>query len=166
MIFLRFCEKACEAIVAFFMLILVVMVFVNVVLRFGFSSGIVVTEELSRIVLSALIMVGALLALIQQRHIAMTLLVDRFPAPVKKVLVMVTGSLMLYCNWLLTSGGWTQAELNFSSQYPISGLPMATTYLIASAAGVAFSLVILARMVLILAGRMPAERFFQAASTD
>lgn len=163
---LRFCEKTLEALVALFMFSLVAMVFTNVVLRFGFHSGIVVTEELSRIVLSMLIMTGAIVALIQQRHIAMTLLVDRFPPGLKKVTVVVTGCLMIYCNWLLGSGAWTQASLNFSSTYPLSGLPSATIYVVASLSAAVLSVVLLVRMLLILAGKMPPARFFQAASAD
>lgn len=163
---LRYCEKTLEALVALFMFSLVAMVFTNVVLRFAFNSGIVVTEELSRIVLSILILTGAVVALVQQRHIAMTLLVDRFPPAMKKVTVLLTGSLMLYCNWLLGSGAWMQAKLNFTSSYPLSGLSSATIYVVATVSAALLSVVILARMVLILTGKLPPERFFQAASAD
>ncbi|APX24126.1 MAG: TRAP transporter small permease [Rhodobacteraceae bacterium] len=163
---LRMAEKLLEAMVALLLFALVAMVFTNVMLRFFMNSGIVVTEEVSRIVLSILILSGAVLALIQQRHIAMTLVVDRLPETAKKVVVAVTGAVMLYGNWLLAKGAWMQATLNFSSSYPISGLPMATIYVAATLAGAALALVVAARMVLILAGRMPADRFFQAASAD
>lgn len=163
---LRMAEKLLEAMVALLLFALVAMVFTNVMLRFFMNSGIVVTEEVSRIVLSILILSGAVLALIQQRHIAMTLVVDRLPEPAKKVVVALTGAVMLYGNWLLAKGAWMQATLNFSSSYPISGLPMATIYVAATLAGAALALVVAARMVLILAGRMPADRFFQAASAD
>nr|WP_319484342.1 TRAP transporter small permease [uncultured Cohaesibacter sp.] len=163
---LRYCEKTLEALVALFMFCLVAMVFTNVILRFGFNSGIVVTEELSRIVLSMLILTGAIVAMVQQRHIAMTLLVDRFSPVFKKITVMVTGSIMLYGTWLLGSGAWMQAKLNFSSNYPLSGLPSATIYVVASFSAAMLCLIIFARMMLILIGKMPADRFFQAASAD
>ena len=43
----RFC-RFLEILLAVFMAIMVVMVFGNVVLRYGFNSGIIVSEELSR----------------------------------------------------------------------------------------------------------------------
>ncbi|MBY6004115.1 TRAP transporter small permease subunit [Salipiger bermudensis] len=163
---LRLAEKLLEALVAALLFALVAMVFVNVMLRFFMNSGIVVTEELSRIVLSILILSGAVLALIQQRHIAMTLVVDRLPKGGKKAIVALTGAIMLYGNYLLAKGAWMQATLNFSSSYPISGLPMATIYIVATLAGAALALVVAVRMVLILSGRMEPETFFQAASAD
>ncbi|MEI4472330.1 TRAP transporter small permease [Frigidibacter sp. MR17.24] len=163
---LRFAEKLLEAFVALLLFVLVAMVFTNVMLRFFLNSGIVVTEELSRITMSILILSGAVLALIQQRHISMTLVVDRLPEAAKKVVVLITGIVMLYGNWLLAQGAWAQARLNFSSSYPISGLPSATIYVTATLAGAALALVVAGRMALILSGRMPADRFFQAASAD
>ena len=130
---LRLAERLLEAMVAFLLFALVAMVFTNVMMRFFFNSGIVVTEELSRIALSILIL---------------------------------TGAVMLYGNFLLAQGAWMQAKLNFSSNYQISGLPSATIYVAATLAGTALALVVAGRMVLILSGRMPADKFFQAASAD
>lgn len=48
-----------------------------------------------------------------------------------------------------------QASLNFGSKYAISGLPMATIYLVATLAGAALALVVAIRMALILAGVCP-----------
>lgn len=163
---LRLAEKLLEATVALLLLALVVMVFTNIMLRFFLNSGIVVTEELSRIALSILILSGAVLALIRQRHIAMTLFVDTLPDPARKAVVALTGAVMIYGNWLLAKGAWMQATLNFSSSYPISGLPMATIYVTATLAGAALALVVAVRMALILTGRLPVDRFFQAASAD
>ncbi|WP_108262442.1 TRAP transporter small permease [Mangrovicoccus ximenensis] len=163
---LRLAEKCLEALVALLLFVLVAMVFTNVCLRFFLNSGIVVTEELSRIALSILIFSGAVLALIQQRHIAMTLVVDRLPETLRKALVLLTGAVMLYGNWLLAKGAWMQAKLNFSASYPISGLPSATIYVVATLAGAALAAVVAVRMALILTGRMPSARFFQAASAD
>lgn len=163
---LRLAERLLEAMVAALLFVLVAMVFTNVMLRFFMNSGIVVTEELSRIALSILILTGSVLALIQQRHIAMTLVVNRLPEGAKKIVIALTGAVMLYGNWLLAQGAWMQAKLNFTSSYPISGLPSATIYIVATLAGAALTLVVAARMALIFAGRLPAESFFQAASAD
>lgn len=163
---LRLCEILLEVIVAALMLALVVMVFTNVVLRFAFSSGIVVTEELSRITLSLLVFIGSVLALIQHGHIAMTMMIGRFSPGLKKIAVLATGAIMVYCNWLLADGSWVQAKLNFSSNYPLSGLPSETIYVVAAICGLLMTIIILARMLLILVGRMPPEQFFQSASAN
>lgn len=66
-------RTAKNLLVALLLFALVVMAFTNIMLRSFFNSGIVVTEELSSIVSSILILIlsGAVLALIHQRHIAL-----------------------------------------------------------------------------------------------
>lgn len=163
---LKLAEKALEGLVALLLFALVAMVFLNVMLRFGFSSGIVVTEEVSRIVLSILIFSGAVLAAIQQRHIAMTLVVDRLPRPLAMAAALLGGAVILYCDWLLAAGAFKQAGLSWNATYAVSGLPQATTYVVACAAAVLLAVIVAARMVLLVMGRIQPSDFFSAASAD
>ena len=67
--------KVVEALLAALMLGMVMMVFGNVVLRYGFNSGIVFSEEMSRFCLIWMIMIGAVLAQKENSHF----IVDVFP---------------------------------------------------------------------------------------
>ncbi|WP_374272605.1 TRAP transporter small permease [Paenirhodobacter enshiensis] len=166
MVLFKFCEKALAAFVALLMLTLVAMVFTNVVLRYCFHSSFAATEELSRVVLSVLILAGTVLAFWQTRHIAMTMLVEKLPRPVQTVLVIVVGGVMLWCDALLTEGAWKQAAMNLTSSYPLSGLPSATVYVIAAGAGALLFAITAARMILVLLGKIVPGDFFGAVAPE
>jgi len=161
---LRWAERGLEALVALLLFIMVALVFLNVVLRYGFHSGIIWTDEVTEIVMTILIFAGAVLALVQRQHISMTLLVERLPDPAVRVIALIGGAIMLYCDWLLGQGAFLQAGLAWSARYAVSGLPQATTYVVACAAAVLLAAIIAIRMALVAAGRLAPQAFF--ARTD
>ena len=59
--------------------LMVVMVFGNVVLRYGFNSGITVSEELSRWLFVWMTFLGALVAMREHAHLGTDMLVARLP---------------------------------------------------------------------------------------
>ena len=63
--------KAVEAVLATLLLAMVLMVFGNVVLRYVFNSGIVVSEELSRFCFVWLTFIGAIVAVRDDAHLGM-----------------------------------------------------------------------------------------------
>jgi TRAP-type C4-dicarboxylate transport system permease small subunit len=123
---------------------MVLLVFGNVVLRYGFSSGITVSEEISRWLFVWLAFMGAVVALKNHDHLGTDVLVARLPAAGKRVCLVVAQVAMLHVSWLLLSGAWSQMRINLEVRAPVSGAPMAVLY----ASGVLFgasALLILAR---------------------
>ena len=59
--------------------VMVVLVFGNVVLRYGFNLGITVSEELSRLLFVWLTFLGAIVALREHGHLGVDMLVSRLP---------------------------------------------------------------------------------------
>ena len=57
------------------------MVFVNVVLRYGFNSGASITEEISRYLFVWLTFLGAILAFKDNSHVSVSVLVDKLSPP-------------------------------------------------------------------------------------
>ena len=115
--------------------LMVVLVFGNVVLRYGFNSGITVSEELSRWLFVWLTFLGAIVALKEHGHLGSDMLVSRLPVVGKKIVLAVGHALMLYITWLLFSGSLAQARINSDVEAPVTGLPMAVLY----SAGVVFA---------------------------
>ena len=141
-------------------------VFLNAVLRFGFDSGIMMTEELSRIALVWIVFFGAIAALHGRHHIGMTMLVDKLPAGARRASALATGVLMLGCDLLLVVGASKQALLSLNDGYPVSGLPLAVLYLPAVVAGSLFAVITAGRLVLVLTGRLPFEQLLCAVGED
>ncbi len=112
---LRFFIAAC-------LFLMVVLVFGNVVLRYGFNSGITVSEELSRWLFVWLTFVGAVVALRDHAHLGMDSVVSRLPAWGKKACFVASNLLMLYCVYLFFVGSWQQFLINLGNMAPATGL--------------------------------------------
>ena len=104
--------KAVEAVLAALLLGMVLMVFGNVVLRYVFNSGIVVSEELSRIFFVWLTFIGAIVAVRDGTHLGMDNVVERLSRRGKLACLAVSQVLILVCCAILVWGTWRQHEIN------------------------------------------------------
>jgi TRAP-type C4-dicarboxylate transport system permease small subunit len=118
-----------------FLAAMVVMVFGNVVLRYGFNSGITMSEELSRWLFVWMTFLGALVALRHHAHLGTDSLVSRLPTAGKKICLGLSHLLMLYLCWLLFRGSWQQTVINWGSTSAVMEVSMACFY----ASGLFFS---------------------------
>ena len=116
--------------------LMVVMVFGNVILRYGFNSGITVSEEVSRWMFVWLTFLGAVVALKEHAHLGSDMLVSRLSTTGKKACLIAGHLLMLYITWLVFKGSYEQAKINWDVQAPVTGASVAIFY----GAGVVFSI--------------------------
>ncbi len=123
----RYC-RLLEAMIALLLAVMVVLVFGNVVLRYGFNSGITMSEEMSRWAFVWLTFLGAILALKEHGHLGSDMLVSRLPVWGKKACLIIGQALMLYLTWLLFKGAFEQAKINWDVEAPVSGASMAIFY--------------------------------------
>ena len=136
--FQKIIDHYCTAIgylIAAAMALMVVLVFGNVVLRYGFNSGFTVSEELSRWLFVWLTFLGAVVALRDNAHLGTDMLVGKFGSKGKRICMGLSLALMLYCLWLLFKGSFDQFKVNVDSTSPVMEASMGWFY----AAGMAFS---------------------------
>jgi len=107
---------------------MVVMVFGNVVLRYGFNSGITASEELSRWLFVWMTYLGAVVALRNRAHLGTDSVVSRLPPAGRKACLVVAHVLMLAVCGLLLQGGWKQAVINYPSTSAVMEVSMAWFY--------------------------------------
>ena len=111
--------------------IMALAVFVNVVLRYGFGSGIAASEELSRLLFVWMVFIGATLAYPLGEHMAFTGLVARLrsrPRAMKVMTVLIRVLVILACV-LVAIGAWQQVVVGMNShsvvlRYPAALLPL------------------------------------------
>ena len=146
--------------------LMVVLVFGNVVLRYGFNSGITVSEELSRWLFVWMTFLGAIVALHERGHLGTDMLVGRLGPRGKRACLGLGQLLMLYVSWLLLKGSWQQSVINAEVEAPVTGWPMAIVY----AAGVVFAvstMVILLRDLLLTAsGRLKDDELVMVQESE
>ncbi|HDL5181954.1 TPA: TRAP transporter small permease [Mannheimia haemolytica] len=139
--------KLLEILVVVILSAMSILVFVNVVLRYGFNSSISVTEEVSRYMFVWLAFLGAVLAFSENQHVKVTMLTDKLSPTARNILSVVTDLAMLFCCYLIVDGSWIQFNLNLNNFAPISGLPQGITFLASTVAGVLIGLLIITRIV-------------------
>ena len=124
-----------DALIAAALACMVVLVFGNVVLRYGFNSGITVSEEVSRWLFLWMTFLGAVVALKEHSHLGSDTLVSRLPRLGKRICLITGQFLMLYITWLVFKGSLDQTRINWDATAPVTGLPLAIVY----ASGVVFA---------------------------
>lgn len=106
-------------------------VFVNVVLRYGFGSGIAASEELSRLLFVWMVFIGATAAYPAGEHMAFTSLVGglhKKPKVMMALTLLIRVLVVLACG-LIGWGAWQQVLVGLDStsvvlHYPTALLPL------------------------------------------
>jgi gluconokinase len=107
--------------------VMAVSVFVNVVLRYGFGSGVAASEELSRLLFVWMVFIGATAAYPAGEHMAFTSLVGLLkdkPLPMKLMTSVIRLAVILGCA-LVGWGAWQQVVVGLDSKSVVLGYPTA-----------------------------------------
>jgi TRAP-type transport system small permease protein len=126
-----------ETVIGVILAVMVVLVFGNVVLRYGFNSGIAISEEVSRYLFIWLTFLGAIVAVHEHAHLGVDSLVRVLPRWGKLICVVASELLMLFAVVLLFWGSWKQTLINFATRSPVSEVPLALIYVAGLVASVA-----------------------------
>jgi len=130
----RYCQLL-TVIIVICLVLMVLMVFGNVVMRYAFNSGITVSEELSRWLFLWLIFLGASIAVHEQCHMGSDMVMDKLPPKLQKIGTVVGQLLMLWVTFLIFKGSWAQTAINWEVLAPVTEFSMAWVY----STGVVFS---------------------------
>lgn len=155
--------KGVEAVLALLLVAMVVMVLGNVVLRYGFDTGISASEELSRTAFVWLTFIGAVVATRDGTHLGVDSLLRRLPRRGQLALVVVSELVMLACCVLLFRGTWQQHEVNATTASLITGMPVIWVFGIAYVTSVGIGVLILHKLWRIASGRATDRDIFGAA---
>ena len=101
-----FINRAEDIIIGLLLVLTTLLVFVEVVLRFGFNSGLHWSQEMTNILVGWMVLLGASWALRERAHIGVDFLVEKFSANVRRWIVGLgcIASLVYCC--LIGYGGY------------------------------------------------------------
>ena len=165
----RIIDRVCrlvEILIAALLAAMVAMVFGNVVLRYAFNSGIIVSEELSRWLFLWVTFLGGVVALREHAHLGTDALVSRLPAAGKKFCLVVGHGLMLYVTWLVFYGALAQTRINLQVEAPVTGASMATVYGTGVVFAVFAGLLLLRDLWRVLSGRLADEELVMVKASE
>lgn len=137
---------------------MVVIVFANVVLRYGFNSGIHLSDELSRYAFVWLTFLGAILTFRDNAHVNIETLVARFGRRGRLACMAATQIIVMICAAAMGVGALRLHPLNATMRATVSGIPMNWVSDVVILCGAGVFLIALLRLVSIVTGRIsPAE---------
>lgn len=149
--------QALEVLLVVLLAGMVVMVFGNVVLRYGFNSGIVVSEEMSRYFFVWLTFIGAVVTFRENAHLGVETLVQRFPRNGRLLCMVASDLIILLCMAVLFWGTWKQYPINASMTAAVVGISMIWIYGIGFFTSIGIGALVLIRLVRALTGRITEE---------
>jgi TRAP-type C4-dicarboxylate transport system permease small subunit len=145
---------------------MVIMVFGNVVLRYGFNSGIDVSDEMSRYCFIWLTYIGAMVAMREKGHLGVDTLVKHLGVGGKKLCLFLSEALMLGCNVMFFVGTWEMHELQVSNVSPVVGISMIWIYGIGYVVGAVMGIMNLNVLYRLLTGRLREDELIQVIETE
>ncbi len=136
-----------DVILAVMMMAMIILVFTNVVLRYGFSSGLRQSVELSRLGFVWVVLLGAVTVLHRGEHLAVSeFSIALFPKAVpylrKVIWLVILVSVSMLC-W----GSWQQTIANWNNISQLTGLLAGLFYLAGAVSGFLMCFVALAHIV-------------------
>jgi TRAP-type C4-dicarboxylate transport system permease small subunit len=146
--------------------LMAVLVFGNVVLRYGFNFGITVSEELARFLFVWLAFIGAILALKEGEHLGVDTLVCSVSLAKRKLLYGLSAVLMLVCCAVLLKGAWVQTMINWSVPAPVTGIPMAALYGMGIVTAIGMGSIVTWNLFRLLTGRLSERELVQVHESE
>ncbi|WP_156453422.1 TRAP transporter small permease [Polycladidibacter hongkongensis] len=127
------------------MVLMIILVFTNVVLRYGFNSGLLFSAETSRILFVWVTFCGAILCLRTNDHLELRVIDGLLPKKALFVLRRCVWAIIALCALMLVMGSMNQVNMNWYNALPLSRIPVSVLYLAGVVGGALMGLVALHR---------------------
>ncbi|MEN9892572.1 MAG: 2,3-diketo-L-gulonate transporter small permease protein YiaM [Pseudomonadota bacterium] len=144
--------RLAEGLLVLLLTAMVVMVFGNVVLRYGFNTGIDFSEELSRFAFIWITFLGAIIALRENAHLGLDTLIRVLPRAGRMGCFALSNLMMLGCCGLMFYGTWRQHGIHATTLSPVTELPMIWVYGVGYVASLAMGGLIFGNLVRLVRG--------------
>jgi TRAP-type C4-dicarboxylate transport system permease small subunit len=162
----RFLIRAVETILIIGFACMIALVFGNVVLRYGFDSGIIMAEEVSRVIFVWLTFGGGYLVAREGGHLGMTTVVAWLGLRGQKACRFLSEALSLLCMVLVVIGCWRQIVINIDNHAPITGIPLAVTFMAAFVCGIGIAALNITALWRLVTGRMQPEEYIVGTDSE
>lgn len=144
--YLNLLFRGVEIMIAAFLAVMIVLVFMNVVLRYAFSTGLVWSEEVARLCFIYLVYLGTIGAFRDNRHLGVETILEKVPPRVQKAMYAVVQAIILWVMYLLAQGSWALAMLSRGDRWVATQYPRMLIYMIGVVTGVAIGMIALANL--------------------
>lgn len=117
------------------LVVMIVLVFINVVLRYGFETGILASAEISRFLFVWIIMIGAILCMRDETHLDLRIIDHFISKKIRWLLRRMVYAVIVLSSGMLFVGSARQAVDNWPNISPLSDIPVGMLYLAGAVGG-------------------------------
>ena len=147
--------RSIEALMAFFLAVMIVLVFTNVVLRYVFSTGFEWSEEIARLCFIYLVYLGAIGAMRENQHLIIDSVLSRIPDIWQKVVYFLVQAGIIWMMLVLVRGSWQFVMQNLRDRWVATQFPIYLVYAVGLVTGVSIIVIALANLYRLIVLKRP-----------
>jgi TRAP-type C4-dicarboxylate transport system permease small subunit len=138
--------KGIEILIAFFLAVMITLVFMNVVFRYLFSTGFAWSEEIARLCFIYLVYLGSIGAMRDNRHLLIDSVLNRVPPNCQKIIYALVQGCIIWLMVVLTQGSWGLVIQNLNDNWIATKFPTFLVYASGLVSGIAIGIIALANL--------------------
>ncbi|MDR2803469.1 MAG: TRAP transporter small permease [Treponema sp.] len=146
--------KGIEILIAIFLAIMIILVFMNVVLR-QFNKGFAWSEEIARLCFIYLVYLGTIGAMRDNRHLLIESVLVRIPVFLQKTIYALVQIAIIWLMAILTQGSIGLTVQNLNDRWVATKYPTFLVYAIGILTGVSIIIIAAANLVRLLVLKIP-----------
>lgn len=158
--------RGVEILMVLLLAAMIFFVFLNVILRFLFDTGLVWSEEVARLAFIFLVYLGTIGAYRDNRHLGVEALIERVGPAAAKVLYAVVQLIVIWVMALLAMGSWDLAVQSLNDRWVATQFPRWAVSGIGVLTGVAIIIIALANLFRLVVQRESVERLMAITDHD
>jgi TRAP-type C4-dicarboxylate transport system permease small subunit len=138
--------RGVEILIAFFLAVMIVLVFMNVVFRYLFSIGFAWSEEIARLCFIYLVYLGSIGAMRDNRHLLIDSVLNRLPVLGQKILYALIQVCIIWLMVILIQGSWGLVLQNLNDNWVATKFPTYLVYASGLITGIAIGIIAVANL--------------------
>jgi TRAP-type C4-dicarboxylate transport system permease small subunit len=138
--------RGVEILMAFFLTVMIVLVFMNVLLRYFFSTGFAWSEEIARLCFIYLVYLGSIGAMRDNQHLIIDSILTRIPVLAQKIIYTLVQAGIIWVMGILIMGSWQLVVQNLGDRWVATQFPIYLVYAAGLVTGVSITIIALANL--------------------
>ncbi len=150
--------RGIELLMAAFLAVMIALTFMNVVLRYFFSTGYVWSEEIARLCFIYLVYLGSIGAMRDNQHLIIDSLLARIPPLAQKTIYFLVQAGIVWIMAILTIGSWKLVVQNLADRWVATQFPVYLVYAIGVVTGIAIIIIALVNIYRLIVANVPVSQ--------
>jgi TRAP-type C4-dicarboxylate transport system permease small subunit len=138
--------RGVEILIAFFLAVMIILVFMNVIFRYLFSKGFAWSEEIARLCFIYLVYLGSIGAMRDNQHLIIDSVLSRVPVIAQRIIYFLVQAAVIWLMVILIRGSWGLVIQNLRDNWVATKFPTYLVYTAGLVTGIAISIIALANM--------------------